>query len=207
MRAARDPDTRGRKVGRKEGEKIVGQGPPLGTGPNEVLLSPPSVSTVPSCSTPASPELAPVPGRGPAAMTDTPVEESLFQLIHCYHQYAAREGDVETLSLEELKALLMDTAPRFMERLVGQGSEVGGCCVVGSEGVGAGSISQENFTWRRGSAKGRICGQGEDGPRPAFLLKLPAWTHSSPSLADPPNSILTPNLFVLSCFDSHENRS
>ncbi|XP_040854209.1 protein S100-A15A [Ochotona curzoniae] len=50
-------------------------------------------------------------------MPDTPVEESLFQIIHCYHQYAAREGDVETLSLEELKALLMDNVPRFMEAL------------------------------------------------------------------------------------------
>ncbi|XP_012646627.1 protein S100-A15A [Microcebus murinus] len=50
-------------------------------------------------------------------MTDTPVEESLFQIIHCYHQYAAREGDVETLSLEEFKALLMDNVPRFMESL------------------------------------------------------------------------------------------
>jgi hypothetical protein len=51
-------------------------------------------------------------------MPDTPVEESLFQIIHCYHQYAAREGDMETLSLEELKALLMDNVPRFMETLV-----------------------------------------------------------------------------------------
>ncbi|XP_059531498.1 protein S100-A15A isoform X2 [Myotis daubentonii] len=51
-------------------------------------------------------------------MTDTPVEESLFQIIHSYHQYAAREGDVETLSLEELKALLRDNVPRFMESLV-----------------------------------------------------------------------------------------
>ncbi|XP_023614980.1 uncharacterized protein LOC106698230 isoform X2 [Myotis lucifugus] len=50
-------------------------------------------------------------------MTDTPVEESLFQIIHSYHQYAAREGDVETLSLEELKALLRDNVPRFMESL------------------------------------------------------------------------------------------
>lgn len=51
-------------------------------------------------------------------MTDTPVEESLFQIIHCYHQYAAREGDLETLSLEELKALLMNNVPRFVETLV-----------------------------------------------------------------------------------------
>ncbi|XP_036297678.1 protein S100-A15A isoform X1 [Pipistrellus kuhlii] len=50
-------------------------------------------------------------------MTDTPVEESLFQIIRSYHQYAAREGDVETLSLEELRALLMDNVPRFMESL------------------------------------------------------------------------------------------
>ncbi|XP_022346637.1 protein S100-A15A-like [Lutra lutra] len=47
----------------------------------------------------------------------TPMEESLFQIIACYHQYAAREGDVETLSLEELKALLMDNVPHFMESL------------------------------------------------------------------------------------------
>ena len=51
-------------------------------------------------------------------MRDTEVEESLFQIIHSYHQYAAREGDVETLSLEELKALLMDNVPRFMDSLV-----------------------------------------------------------------------------------------
>ncbi|KAI5940619.1 protein S100-A15A-like [Manis javanica] len=50
-------------------------------------------------------------------MTYTPVEESLFQIIHSYHQYAAREGDAETLSLEELKALLTDTVPHFMEGL------------------------------------------------------------------------------------------
>uniref|UniRef100_G3UIG4 EF-hand domain-containing protein n=2 Tax=Loxodonta africana TaxID=9785 RepID=G3UIG4_LOXAF len=49
--------------------------------------------------------------------TGTPVEESLFQIIHCYHQYAAREGDKETLSLEELRALLMDNLPHFMESL------------------------------------------------------------------------------------------
>lgn len=61
---------------------------------------------------------APVLGPGPATMTDTPVEESLFQIIHCYHQYAAREGDLETLSLEELKALLMNNVPRFVETLV-----------------------------------------------------------------------------------------
>ncbi|XP_044942870.1 protein S100-A15A [Mustela putorius furo] len=47
----------------------------------------------------------------------TPMEGSLFQIIACYHQYAAREGDVETLSLEELKALLMDNVPHFMESL------------------------------------------------------------------------------------------
>ncbi|KAI5164687.1 hypothetical protein MUG91_G45n212 [Manis pentadactyla] len=66
---------------------------------------------------PASPEPPPVLGCSLAAMTYTPVEESLFQIIHCYHQYAAREGDAETLSLEELKALLTDTVPRFMEGL------------------------------------------------------------------------------------------
>ena len=81
---------------------------------------------------------SPCPGHSPATMTGTPVEESLFQIIHCYHQYAAREGDVETLSLEELKALLMDNAPRFMESLVcgvwgqvGMKYRVG--CGVGSE--------------------------------------------------------------------------
>ncbi|KFO24862.1 protein S100-A7A [Fukomys damarensis] len=50
-------------------------------------------------------------------MPHTPVEESLFSIIRCYHRYAAREGDVETLSLEELKALLMDNVPCFMESL------------------------------------------------------------------------------------------
>ncbi|XP_039316158.1 protein S100-A15A [Saimiri boliviensis] len=50
-------------------------------------------------------------------MTDTPVEESLFQIIRCFHQYAARQGDVETLSLQELQALLMDNVPRFMDSL------------------------------------------------------------------------------------------
>lgn len=51
-------------------------------------------------------------------MPNTLVEESLFSIIHCYHQYAARGGDVETLSLEELKALLMDNVPHFMDTLV-----------------------------------------------------------------------------------------
>ncbi|ELK02852.1 protein S100-A15A [Pteropus alecto] len=50
-------------------------------------------------------------------MTDTPVEESLVQLVRCYHRYAAREGDVETLSLQELKALLEDNTPRFLGSL------------------------------------------------------------------------------------------
>ncbi|XP_074205182.1 protein S100-A15A-like [Camelus bactrianus] len=48
---------------------------------------------------------------------DTPVEGPLFQIIHCYHQHAAREGDMEALLLEELKALLMDNVPHFMESL------------------------------------------------------------------------------------------
>lgn len=73
-------------------------------------------------------------------MTDTPVEESLFQIIHCYHEYAAREGDVETLSLEELKALLTDNVPRFMETLVrgvGWGYvKRGVACGAGSEWCG-----------------------------------------------------------------------
>lgn len=97
-------------------------------GPEEVLLSP-RFSAVRSCSTSTSLEsaLVPLPSEGPAAMTDTPVEESLFQIIHSYHQYAAREGDVETLSLEELKALLRDNVPRFMESLVrGAWGQVGG---------------------------------------------------------------------------------
>ncbi|XP_053438448.1 protein S100-A15A-like [Nycticebus coucang] len=46
-------------------------------------------------------------------MMDTKVEESLFQIIHCCHQYAAREGDMKILSLEGLKALLMDNVPCF----------------------------------------------------------------------------------------------
>ena len=57
---------------------------------------------------------------GPAVMPDTPGEDSLFQIIHCFHHYAAREGDVETLSLEELKALLLESVPRFMDTLVCQ---------------------------------------------------------------------------------------
>uniref|UniRef100_H0XK75 EF-hand domain-containing protein n=1 Tax=Otolemur garnettii TaxID=30611 RepID=H0XK75_OTOGA len=48
-------------------------------------------------------------------MMDMKVQESLFQIIHCYHQYAAREGDMKTLSLEELKALLMDNVPGFTQ--------------------------------------------------------------------------------------------
>jgi hypothetical protein len=56
--------------------------------------------------------------KGPSVMPDTPVEDSLFQIIHCFHHYAAREGDKETLSLEELKALLLDSVPRFMDTLV-----------------------------------------------------------------------------------------
>lgn len=55
--------------------------------------------------------------KGPSVMPDTPVEDSLFQIIHCFHHYAAREGDKETLSLEELKALLLDSVPRFMDTL------------------------------------------------------------------------------------------
>ncbi|XP_004629773.1 protein S100-A15A-like [Octodon degus] len=50
-------------------------------------------------------------------MPHMPMEESLFNIIHLYHQYAAHGGDVETLSLEELKALLMDHVPHFMETL------------------------------------------------------------------------------------------
>ncbi|XP_043819961.1 protein S100-A15A-like [Dromiciops gliroides] len=50
-------------------------------------------------------------------MPDTPVEDSIFHIIHCYHLYAAREGDVDTLSLDELNALLTENMPRFMEGL------------------------------------------------------------------------------------------
>ncbi|XP_036129116.1 protein S100-A15A-like [Molossus molossus] len=50
-------------------------------------------------------------------MSNTPVEESLLQIIRSYHQYAARGGDAETLTLEQLKALLLDSVPRFMESL------------------------------------------------------------------------------------------
>lgn len=81
----------------------------------------------------------------------TPVEESLLGIIACYHQYAAREGDVETLSLEELKALLMDNVPHFMESLVGGvWGQVGMKCrgVVGLEAVVRaevwGAVSREN---------------------------------------------------------------
>lgn len=88
-------------------------------------------------------------------MTDTPVEESLFQIIHSFHQYAAREGDVETLSLEELKALLRDNVPRFMESLVrGAWGQVGG--VEGGlwglkQGFGTGGgISQEHLNLGEG---------------------------------------------------------
>ena len=51
-------------------------------------------------------------------MPDTPVEDSLFQIVHSFHHYSAREGDVETLSQEELKALLLESVPRFMDTLV-----------------------------------------------------------------------------------------
>lgn len=96
-------------------------------------------------------------------MTDTPVEESLFHLLRCYHLYAAREGDVETLSLEELKALLTDNVPQFMESLV-------------SGGVGAGSVGLEVGVSVQGAPPGalhsgeggcwgRSCGQRGDGPR------------------------------------------
>ncbi|KAK1329051.1 hypothetical protein QTO34_011223 [Cnephaeus nilssonii] len=101
----------------------AGRGPetrPAGSkGQRRLGLAQRSFSTVPSCSTSTSLTwpLSRCHQRGPAAMTDTPVEESLFRIIHSYHQYAAREGDVETLSLEELKALLMDNVPRFMESL------------------------------------------------------------------------------------------
>ncbi|KAK1329011.1 hypothetical protein QTO34_011182 [Cnephaeus nilssonii] len=88
-------------------------------GQRRLGLAQRSFPTVPSCSTSTSLTwpLSRCHQRGPAAMTATPIEESLFRIIHSYHQYAAREGDVETLSLEELKALLMDNVPRFMESL------------------------------------------------------------------------------------------
>ncbi|XP_006895993.1 PREDICTED: protein S100-A15A-like [Elephantulus edwardii] len=81
---------------------------------------------------------------GLSTVTDTPVEESLFQIIHCFHHYAAREGDVETLSLEELRALLLDNVPRFMESLVrgvwvAVGEEwAGGYKTLGSQHLGTG---------------------------------------------------------------------
>ncbi|XP_038624198.1 protein S100-A15A-like [Tachyglossus aculeatus] len=51
------------------------------------------------------------------AMEDTPLEESMFHIIRCYHHYAAREGDVETLTLQELTDLLTDNTPQFFTNL------------------------------------------------------------------------------------------
>lgn len=98
-------------------------------------------------------------------MTDTPVEESLFQIIHSYHQYAAREGDVETLSLEELKALLMDNVPRFMESLV-RGAWVRwgwsrGLAVGFEERIwGQGAISQEHLNLGEGVLRAGSAARG-----------------------------------------------
>lgn len=94
------------------------------------------------------------------------MEGSLFQIIACYHQYAAREGDVETLSLEELKALLMDNVPHFMESLVGGvWGQVGMKCRVGGEagssgeGRGMGSCLPGEFLLRGGAVR-ELGGQG-----------------------------------------------
>lgn len=103
-------------------------------------------------------------------MTDTPVEESLVQLVRCYHQYAAREGDVETLSLQELKALLEDNVPRFLDSLVSRsGSGAGdgrsrgwtGSCRVGqvvrgSGQAAAGGLYPVGAAPRAGSAAGFV---------------------------------------------------
>ncbi|XP_060057520.1 protein S100-A15A-like isoform X2 [Erinaceus europaeus] len=64
-----------------------------------------------------APESPSDPALGPLTTPDTPVEVSLLRIIHCFHQYAAREGDVETLSLQELHALLSENLPRFMDGL------------------------------------------------------------------------------------------
>ncbi|XP_045839536.1 uncharacterized protein LOC123928425 isoform X3 [Meles meles] len=96
----------GQTTGRRGGfaaAPVSGAAPPLSPGPQG------HISRAAAC-----------PGQGPAATMHTRTEESLFQIIACYHQYAAREGNVETLSLEELKALLMDNVPHFMESLVVQ---------------------------------------------------------------------------------------
>lgn len=126
-------------------------------------IDPDQILHCPQLLSPASPDLLPVPGWDPAVMPDTPVEESLFQIIHCYHQYAAREGDVETLSLEELKALLTDNVPRFMETLVcGVWDQGGmkrgwiwgwlwgwrGVLEMSGEGVGKGADFYENLQLR-----------------------------------------------------------
>lgn len=104
-------------------------------------------------------------------MTDTPLEESLVRLVRCYHQYAAREGDVETLSLQELKALLEDNAPRFLGSLVSwSGLRGGGApAVVGGRGGSWGGW--EDFT-PEGSAVGGVC--------PPRLLHGPAPARASP---------------------------
>lgn len=98
---------------------------------------------------------------------DTPVEESLFQIIHCYHQYAAREGDVETLCPEELTAFLVDNMPRFMESLV-RG-------VWGGVGTNRGCCSREpsaRISAQGGRVEGGIWGQRGAGP--AFTSVLPS---------------------------------
>lgn len=120
-------------------------------------------------------------------MTDTPVEESLFQIIHSYHQYAAREGDVETLSLEELKALLRDTVPRFMESLVrglGAGGGSGGWAVGFEVRVWCGEHLPGAFELRGGEAEAGSAGRGRTAWR-LFLPRLPARPRSSPSIANP----------------------
>ncbi|XP_028910544.1 protein S100-A15A-like [Ornithorhynchus anatinus] len=64
------------------------------------------------------PEVSERPSPRPLGATaDTPVEESIFHIIRCYHHYAAREGDVETLTLQELTDLLTDNVPQFFTNL------------------------------------------------------------------------------------------
>lgn len=92
-------------------------------------------------------------------MPDTPVEDSLFQIIHCFHHYAAREGDVETLSLEELKALLLDSVPRFMDTLV--------CWVWGWSGRGREDRSAQNVLFVGLEVSGEVVRWKELTPRRA----------------------------------------
>lgn len=116
-------------------------------------------------------------------MTNTPVEESLLQIIRSFHQYAARGGDVETLTLEQLKALLMDSVPRFMESLV-RGARVRWGWRRGWLWVLA-AISQGHLNMGGGGAETGPVARGREGLGQLCLRSLSAWCHSSPSVLIP----------------------